>query len=185
MADLVRLLDRLCPAAAAQHDGAAIKREPRLGRIVYSAFLVAGFWLLFRDRALPFLNVQLWPANQTALIIGLSIQVLGLGFAIWARHVLGTNWSGRVATGSNQELIVRGPYRVVRHPIYTGLICGFLGTAVLLGNLRAFAALLLVTTGVLLKLRREESALREHFGEAYAEYAKRVPGLVPRASVPD
>ena len=84
-----------------------------------------------------------------------------------------------ITIGAKQELIVAGPYRIVRHPIYSGLLFALMGTAVIAGNLNALAGFLLILVSVLIKLGREESSLRQHFGEAYADYARRVPALVP------
>ncbi len=76
-------------------------------------------------------------------------------------------------------MVVRGPYRVVRHPIYSGGLMAVLGTAIVSGHLRAFLGFTLVVVGISIKILREERALRHHFGGAYEEYARRVPGLVP------
>jgi len=157
---------------------ATAKREPLAGRLLYLAFILAGFALVFLHWPLPVVEKRLWPSEGAWLISGLVVQAAGLAFAIWARYTLGTNWAGRVTIGADQQLVIRGPYRVVRHPIYTGLLLGVFGTAVVVGVVRAFVGFLLVLAGVLLKLRREEAALREHFGAAYEEYARRVPGLV-------
>ncbi len=155
------------------------KREPLAGRIGYMGLLVAGFGLLFRHWPLPYLERRLWPSAGWRLASGLAVQTAGLAFAVWARRTLGKNWAGRITLCANQELVVRGPYRVVRHPIYSGLLFGILGTAVVVGQVRAILGLLLMMTGVLIKIRREEAALRQHFGSAYLEYAHRVPALVP------
>lgn len=155
------------------------KREPLAGRIGYMGLLVAGFALLFRRWPLSYLECRLWLSSGTWLASGLTVQTTGLAFAIGARRTLGKNWAGRVTLGANQELVVRGPYRVVRHPIYSGLLFGALGTAVVIGQVRAIVGLLLMMTGVLIKIRREEAALRQHFGSAYLDYAQRVPALFP------
>jgi protein-S-isoprenylcysteine O-methyltransferase Ste14 len=154
-------------------------REPLLGRVLYLGLMSVGFILLFRHLFWPVAEIQMWPSSGVSLAVGLAVQVAGLAFAIWARHTLGTNWAARVTTGSSQELIAHGPYGKVRHPIYSGLLLAVLGTAILVGQVRAFAGLLLVIIGVAMKIRREEAALRRHFGEAYDLYAARVPALLP------
>ena len=156
-----------------------VQRESLTGRAGYFAFLVAGFVLIFARRPIPHLENRLWPPSAIWLAVGLTIQALGLVLAIWARSILGKNWSGRISIGGNQELVVRGPYRMVRHPIYTGGLMAVLGTAIVSGQLRAFVGLILVVIGISIKILREERALRQHFGSAYEEYAMRVPGLVP------
>ena len=160
-------------------EGAPAKREPLAGRLAYLGLMVLGFFLLFARRPLSYLSHRLWPSSGVGLYCGLAIQIAGLAFAIWARFILGKNWSGRVTIGARQELIVCGPYRLVRHPIYSGLLTAVLGTAIALGEVRGFVGLMLVVVSVLVKLRREERVLRSHFGEAYRRYAARVPGLIP------
>jgi protein-S-isoprenylcysteine O-methyltransferase Ste14 len=156
-----------------------VQREPRAGRAGYYVLLLAGFALIFVRRPIPHLEQHLWSSNRAWLASGLAIQAFGLIIAICARWILGKNWSGRISVGGNQELVVRGPYRIVRHPIYTGLLMAVLGTAIVSGRLRAFLGFALIVIGILIKVRREERALRQHFENAYEEYARRVPGLLP------
>jgi protein-S-isoprenylcysteine O-methyltransferase Ste14 len=141
--------------------------------------MLVGFLLIF-SRAPHVLHTRFVPANTVSSRLGLVIETIGLAFAIWARHILGKNWSGRIVTGETQELITyRGPYRIVRHPIYSGLLLAVFGTTLVVGELRALLGFALIICGVLLKLRREEAALRNHFGVTYQEYARRVPALFP------
>jgi len=158
---------------------AEAKREPRLGRLGYLGLMIAGFVLLFLKAEPINLQHPTWPTFSTRLIAGLSIQIAGLAFAIWARRTLGKNWTGRITTGGTQELVMRGPYRLVRHPIYSGLLFAVLGTAIVMGKIHAYIGFALIVVSVLIKLRREEIALREHFGGAYVEYAQQVPLLLP------
>jgi len=155
------------------------QREPWLGRVGYLSLMVLGFVQIF-GRAPQILRIRFLPVGLVFGFAGLLIQATGLAFAIWARQILGKNWSGRIATSGAQKLITsRGPYRFVRHPIYSGLLLAVFGTVFIVGELRALLGSALVICGVLLKLRREESALRNHFGPSYEEYAHRVPALVP------
>ena len=155
------------------------KREPWSGRIGYLGLMALGFALLFWHPPVSYLNRGLWPISLGVLVAGLGLQSVGLGFAIWARHTLGANWSGRITVGGAQQIIVRGPYRMVRHPIYSGLLFGILGTAIVVGEVRGILGTLLVLAAVLIKIRREERALRGHFGPEYENYAKHVPALIP------
>ena len=157
-----------------------VQRESLAGRAGYFALLLAGFALIFVRRPIPHLEQHLWSSTRAWLACGLAIQASGLIIAIWARSTLGQNWSGRISVGGNQELVVRGPYRIVRHPIYTGLLMAVLGSAMVAGRLRAFLGFALIVIGILIKVRREERALRSHFGVAYDEYSRRVPGVIPR-----
>ncbi len=154
------------------------KREGLIGRLGYTALLIAGFALLIWHVNWFDLERPLWLWHGWYWL-GLAIEMAGLTVAIWARRTLGKNWTGRITTGGSQELVIRGPYRFVRHPIYSGLLFAVLGTAIVVGKPRAFFGFVLILVGVLVKLRREEAALREHFGSAYEEYARRVGGLVP------
>jgi protein-S-isoprenylcysteine O-methyltransferase Ste14 len=158
---------------------APAKREPLVGRLVYLTAMVIGFGLLFSRLPMPYRALRLWAPSRLSLVLGLAVQVTGLAFAIWARRELGTNWAARVTIGARQELVMLGPYRIVRHPIYSGLLFAILGTVILSGSISAAIGFLLILLSVLMKLRREEPALRQHFGEAYANYARKVPGLVP------
>ena len=77
------------------------------------------------------------------------------------------------------ELIRRGPYRLVRHPIYTGLLVMALGTALDVGQLRCWLALPLMAAAFLIKLRQEEKLLLQHFPQEYPIYKRQVKALVP------
>lgn len=127
-------------------------------------------------RALAF---QLLPFDSASAWVGLAFVVIGLGFAICARLYLGRLWSGTVTLKESHTLIRSGPYRVTRHPIYTGLIAALFGTAMANGTLAAALGFGLLFLAFGLKLRLEEKVLREHFGERYDEYCKEVPTLVP------
>jgi len=155
------------------------QREPWVGRLGYLSVMLVGSALLFW-RAPTMAGKRFIPESVVLSALGLVVEAGGLAFAIWARHTLGKNWSGRITTGGAQELItVRGPYRLVRHPIYSGLLLAVLGTTLVMGVIRALLGFLLILTGVVIKVGREEAALRKHFGTAYETYAHRVPALVP------
>lgn len=122
---------------------------------------------------------RLWPRSIAITVIGEVLAVGGAMFAIWARTTLGANWSASVTYKQGHELIVRGPYRVVRHPIYTGLLLLLIGTTLIIGTpgwVAALAGGFLVMVG---KLRMEERLMVQHFPEEYSEYRGRVRGLIP------
>lgn len=111
--------------------------------------------------------------------IGAAVLLGGVWLACWSRWILGRNWSLSVTLKHDHELIQRGPYRVVRHPIYTGLITAFAGTAIAIGEWRALLAVLIVSVSFWFKLRMEERWLGEEFGDAYAQYRQRTKALIP------
>lgn len=128
---------------------------------------------------LPSLYYQLWPVGIFPFWIGAAVTVGGLLFAVWARRYLGRNWSSSVTIKQDHELITTGPYSLVRHPIYTGILTGFLGTAIALSQVRGFIGFVLVLLILWPKLRIEEKWMRSQFGETYADYARHTAALVP------
>jgi protein-S-isoprenylcysteine O-methyltransferase Ste14 len=142
---------------------------------VPAAVGLAAFALLAPDLFLT----RILPATPPLFIGGLAVMLTGLGFAIWARVHLGTNWSGRPAIRENHTITRTGPYAIVRHPIYTGLLAGILGTAIATGALPAFVAFLVMIVLFLIKIRMEEQFLLEEFREKYEQYRHEVAALVP------
>jgi protein-S-isoprenylcysteine O-methyltransferase Ste14 len=92
------------------------------------------------------------------------------------RGVLGAH-EARIKQG--HELITSGPYALVRHPIYIGILTGLLGTAIALSQIRGFVAFILVSLALWSKLQIEEQWMRSRFGDTYAAYADRTAALVP------
>ncbi len=121
-----------------------------------------------------FVPLAIWPAALGALL-----AFAGLVFCVWARFTLAGNWSDFVQIKQDHELIVEGPYRWVRHPIYTGLLLMFAGTALAVGEWRGVLAVAIAAAAFWRKLRLEEGLMRRQFGEAYARYAARTPALIP------
>jgi protein-S-isoprenylcysteine O-methyltransferase Ste14 len=106
--------------------------------------------------------------------------VAGLFFTWWARIALGSLWSGSVGRKEGHTLVRVGPYRLVRHPIYTGLILAALASAAQIGMAANLAGAVVLTFGLWLKARLEERFLSAQLGaEAYAEYRRGTPMLVP------
>jgi protein-S-isoprenylcysteine O-methyltransferase Ste14 len=128
---------------------------------------------------LRWLYLQTWPAGFWSFWLGAAVMVAGLLFAVWAREHLGSNWSRSVTIKRDHELITTGPYAMVRHPIYTGILAGFLGTAIALSEVRGFIAFVLIFLILWIKLRMEEQWMRSQFGETYATYAHQTAALVP------
>lgn len=119
------------------------------------------------------------PHTVPVFAASLVIVVAGVALAIWARVLLGRNWSSVVQIKRDHELVEAGPYRYIRHPIYTGILIAFIGTAMKEGDVRGIFAILILFASFWRKLRMEERMLGETFGEAYAGYKKRTRALIP------
>lgn len=110
------------------------------------------------------------------------LVVLGFAFTWWARIHLGQLWSATVTRKPSHHVVDTGPYAIVRHPIYTGIIVAALGTALVRGYLSNFVGVALIALGFYLKGRLEEGFLRTELGvESYDAYARRIPMLIPFA----
>ena len=121
------------------------------------------------------------PHSEVLNLIAMVLTVAGLAFAIWARVVLGRNWSATVTFKENHELITQGPYALVRHPIYTAMLTMFLGTALAVGTVGGFVGLGVLYLSFWIKYQQEEAFMIEHFGDQYLDYRKRVCAIVPFA----
>jgi len=111
--------------------------------------------------------------------IGVAICMMGLFVAIWSRKALGAEWSRDVELKQRHKLVERGPYRLMRHPIYTGHLLMGLGTAITSGSLLAFVGLASFAAGFWLKLTQEERLLLRAFPDEYPAYKARVKALIP------
>jgi protein-S-isoprenylcysteine O-methyltransferase Ste14 len=158
------------------------RREPVGSRLLHVLPLLLAGWLLWAERVPgAFLNEPMFPWAPWTFWTGALITAAGLGFAIWARVYLGRNWSGTVTIKQDHELIVSGPYAIVRHPIYTGLLLAMIGTAMARGQWRGLFAVLIAWAALWRKLRVEERWMTERFGQKYEVYRRRVPALLPFA----
>ncbi len=154
--------------------------EPVASRVLRVLIFGIAIVLLSTTRIpLRWLYLPLWPEGLWPFWLGAAVMIAGLLFAVWAREHLGSNWSRSVTIKQDHELITSGPYGVVRHPIYTGILTGFLGSAIALSQVRGFIAFVLVFLALWMKLRMEEQWMRAQFGETYATYAHETAALVP------
>ncbi len=153
----------------------AARREYRL----HFAMIALGFFLLFN--AIPRFTVPvLWPVAPP---LGWAMEALTLGgilFAWWARIHLGKLWSGGIERMADHRVVDSGPYALVRHPIYTGLIAAAAAMAVIRATPWALLGLALYTAGFALKAKVEERFLDREVG-GYDGYRARVPMIVPFA----
>ena len=149
----------------------------RLSHIVPLA--IAALLIGLPQIPLPALRDRLLPLAAWPFWVGAVLTVAGLLFTVWARVHIGTNWSGIVTVKENHELIQSGPYGIVRHPIYTGLLVAVIGSAIARGEWRGVVAVVIVLWAFSRKLQTEERYMREQFGDAYRTYSERVPALIP------
>jgi protein-S-isoprenylcysteine O-methyltransferase Ste14 len=160
--------------APAQSESAA-SRLSHFGPLIVGAYLLASP----APQPVPALDVRFVPLAIWPAALGAALTFAGLAFCVWARFTIAANWSSDVQLKRDHELIVAGPYRWVRHPIYTGILMMFVGTALAVGEWRAALGVALAAGAFWRKLRLEEAVMRTQFGEAYARYAARVPALIP------
>ena len=169
--------------AAAAWSDRAVKRPPSRHQIIYRLLVGLGAVLLFGmyRHKLP-VEMILW---RTPIALGwamVAVVFAGLLFTCWARIHLGRLWSSSVTRKADHYVVDTGPYGIVRHPIYTGIILASLATAAMRGTALAWLGACVMTIGWVIKARLEEEFLREQLGaEAYGEYARRVPMLAPLA----
>jgi protein-S-isoprenylcysteine O-methyltransferase Ste14 len=161
----------------------AKKRESWSQRLRYVLPLVVAFYLLSRPEAhYGWLGARFVPVSDAAGWVGVLLTAAGVAMAFWARWHLGTNWSGVVTLKEGHELIRTGPYRTIRHPIYTGILLALLGTAVAVGEVRGMLALAIAWFSFCIKARREESFLTQEFGPGFAEHRRHTGMFLPHFS---
>jgi protein-S-isoprenylcysteine O-methyltransferase Ste14 len=163
--------------AAAKNSAATKSSESRKSMMVRQVMLNVALLLLFVP--VPRLMWQFRPDAFAFVPIGLAVQAAFFWLAAWARRHLGRNWSAEVRVAQGHELVKTGPYRMVRHPIYTAMLGMFIGTAIVSGRLHALAGVALLAVAYFRKIRMEEQRMSEEFGAAYGEYRKKSWARVP------
>ncbi len=166
-------------AVSALKSKATAERQSWLSSLAHRLLIAAGAWLLWYPRFSGPLRLPLTPHGDGAGTCAAMVCVAGLWVTLWARWTLGGNWSSIVTFKQGHELVQSGPYRMVRHPIYTGLMLMCLGTVMAGGQLHAWLSLLAFGAGFWIKLRQEEKLLLRHFPDQYPAYRKQVKALVP------
>jgi protein-S-isoprenylcysteine O-methyltransferase Ste14 len=165
---------------AARGNKETVRQEGAGSRLLHHGPMVAGGALLAMPYVLGHDLERRFHAHTFGwFLIGLALTAAGLGFAAAARIWLGGNWSGTVTLKKGHELIQSGPYALVRHPIYAGLLLALVGTVIAIDRWRALVALAVLLAGITYKINVEERFMRDAFGEAYARYRARVKALVP------
>ena len=148
-------------------------------RVQHVVPVLVAFWLLF-ESSWSVLDLRVVPETPAVLWVGVLLTALGVGISVWARLSLGANWSGMVTLKKGHELVRKGLYRWIRHPIYTGILLGFVGTALIKGHVRSWVGLAILWTSFYFKARREERFLRQEFGEGFEEHARRTGMFLPK-----
>lgn len=162
------------------------RRETSTWRLATLALVVAGASLIFsRSPYLGALHLgslrdRFVPDREWIHALAVVLVAMGIGIAIWARRHLGEYWSARVTLKVDHQLIQSGPYRFVRHPIYSGVLLGMIGSALYVGEWRALVGVLLLYLSFWQKAWREERLLETQFGADYQHYRARTGRLLPR-----
>ena len=157
-----------------------VRKQAVSARMPYVLALALAVVLVFtRSLAWGILGWRWIEEGPLADYLGLILTSIGIGFAIWARFFLGRNWSSTPGVAEGHQLIRRGPYALVRHPIYSGILLAFLGTAVAKGRLGPLIGVLIAGVSFYWKLKTEEQFMTEEFGTEYARYRREVRALIP------
>ena len=167
-------------AVRAGGESAARKIEQGGSRTTHLLLMGSSFLLaLCPWTGLGLLGWRFLPDSPPLFWGGVAVAVAGLAFGVAARVHLGSNWSSRIEIKRAHQLVRSGPYRVTRHPIYTGILVGLLGSALAAGELRGLLAVVLTLVAYLRKSASEERWLEQEFGEEYAAYRREVKALIP------
>jgi protein-S-isoprenylcysteine O-methyltransferase Ste14 len=154
-------------------------RESRASRLGYISILALGFVAMVRSRDNWILGQRMLPESPVLYGVAILLTWAGVLFAIRARMFLGSNWSGTVTVKEDHELIRSGPYRWVRHPIYSGLLLASAGVALESDRWVALIGFALVFTGLRLKSFIEEQRMLDRFGDEYDRYRCSTRALIP------
>lgn len=166
--------------AAAGWQKTTVKRVGAGAEIRYRLVLIIGALILGIPARRYEGPLRLYRVNWTEAWICVGLIAVGIAFAWWARIHLGPLWSGAVTRKEEHRVVDSGPYGIVRHPIYTGLLLAVVATAAIKGTILGFVGALIIIIGLWMKARLEEQWLRGELGaEAYDAYRRRVPMLVP------
>jgi protein-S-isoprenylcysteine O-methyltransferase Ste14 len=162
--------------------GRTEKRDSIVAELFFRVMFYSGVILLFaspisRYQVSP---VRLWRFRDPTNWIMAVLTALGLAFTWWARIQLGSLWSDQIVRKAGHHVVDTGAYRLVRHPIYSGLILAALATAIQQGTGLALLGVAIFSSAFYVKALREERFLRRELGaDAYEAYARKTPMLVP------
>ena len=164
----------------------APRRQPSKRKVAHTftvlntGLLYLGFLLILLGRSVPgSLGLLIVPQTIPIDVTGTVFAIIGVAFAIWSRQSLRNNWSGEVAIKEGQQFIRSGPYAVVRHPIYAGMLLALFGTTLVSATIGSLLGLVLAMVSLWQKAYIEEQFLIVEFGEQYANYQREVKFLIP------
>lgn len=153
---------------------------PTLDSLAYRLPILAGAILFLPLTARALAAAQLYHPGELGTYALAVITLLGISFTWWARIHLGRFWSNAITHKEGHRIVDTGPYGLVRHPIYTGLIVALFATGVAVATWTSLIGALLISLGEWQKARMEERFLSTELGlEAYGIYCRRVPMIVP------
>ncbi len=156
-----------------------VARGQRGERVVWWVVLIVLLILYGFSNARLYLALDLWPGSLQAAEAGLLLELLGLGLAIWARLRLGAFWSRYAVVRQGHRVVDTGPYRLVRHPIYSGILLAMVGTFIMAGAVVWLLILAGYTIFVVKKALNEERLLTRELGDEYVRYRSRTSMLIP------
>jgi len=155
--------------------------EPHWYRFLRLSILAVVFLLLFWNRAaVGFLGARFLPEVALVEYLGFALTLIGLTLALWARIHLGQYWSDKVVLKFDHQLVRTGPYAYMRHPIYSGVLLGVLGTALVLGQWRGLLAFIILLINYSIKAKKEEQILSGRFSDQFREHQNLAGFLLPR-----
>jgi protein-S-isoprenylcysteine O-methyltransferase Ste14 len=155
------------------------KRPAIATEIRYRTPMIVGVLLMFVPAHGYEGRLRLWHVGWRGAWLCVAGVAAGIAVAWWARLYLGPLWSGRITRKSDHRVVDSGPYSLVRHPIYTGLLLSLLATTADNGTLMGVGGFGLLLLSFWIKARQEEQWLIQELGVSYAHYRKRVPMLIP------
>jgi protein-S-isoprenylcysteine O-methyltransferase Ste14 len=166
--------------AAAVWSDRTVTRPSLRCQLWYRATTICGALLMFGVFGIRRYDIRFWELDGGVGWLLVAIAVGGVLFMWWARLHLGRLWSASVTRKADHHIIDTGPYAVVRHPIYTGLLFAIAATVSVRATAETLAGAAMLAAGIYIKARTEEAFLRDQLGaETYEAYARRVPMLVP------
>ena len=164
-------------SAAARGSAPSLSSESGASRQIHVLLMYGALALAFIR--VPWLTGRWLPKTTAVIATGFAVQLGSFALAAWARGHLGRNWSAAIASKAEHQLVRSGPYRLVRHPIYSAMLGMFLGTALISGTVHALLALVVMSAAYVRKIRLEERLLEEVFGTDYEAYRHEARAVIP------